>query len=79
MSRPARNLNRAFGEALRVLRTEAGLSQEALGHESDLHRTYISMLERGEKSPSLDSIVALAEALGVRPHELVKAAEESRR
>jgi transcriptional regulator with XRE-family HTH domain len=56
-----------------------GISQEALAHESNLHRTYVSQLERGLKSPSLDAIAALAKALGQQPHELIKAAEDLRR
>ena len=44
---------------------------------SQLHWTYISEIERGLKSPTLASVSALADALRVRPHELLKAAEES--
>jgi transcriptional regulator with XRE-family HTH domain len=65
----------AFGRALRQYRTAAGLSQEALAHEADLHRTYVSQLERGLKSPSLAAIEALADALNAKPHELIRAAE----
>jgi transcriptional regulator with XRE-family HTH domain len=60
-------------------RERAGLSQEGLAVACDRHRTYVSILERGLKSPSLDTIVALAGALGVRPHVLVKEAEEEAR
>jgi transcriptional regulator with XRE-family HTH domain len=63
--------------ALRRLRAEAGLSQEELAHRSHLHRTYVSQLERGLKSPSLGAIEELAEVLGKKPHELVRAAEEA--
>ncbi len=65
-----------FGRALKLMRREAGLSQEELGERSGLHSTYISLLERGRYSPSLDAIAAIASALGVKPHELVKAAED---
>ncbi len=53
------------------------ISQEELAHRADLHRTYVSQLERGLKSPSLAAVGALAAALGLRPHELVRAAEEA--
>lgn len=75
MPRPEESLNKAFGETLRAARQNAGLSQEKLAAQSRLHRTYISQLERGQKSPSLAVIAALARNLGVTAHELVRAAE----
>ena len=68
-------LERLFGRMLQELRTERGLSQEELGFESDYHRTYISQLERGQKNPSLKAIFRLAEALGVKPSEMVRSVE----
>lgn len=75
MSRTEESLNGAFGEALRKARREASISQEELAARSGLHRTYVSQLERGQKSPSLNVIAGLARSLGVRPHELVRSAE----
>ena len=75
MSRPEELLNKAFGETLRAARQDAGFSQEELAAKSRLHRTYVSQLERGQKSPSLAVIAALARSLGVTAHELVRAAE----
>ncbi len=68
-------LERLFGRMLQELRTERGLSQEKLGFESDYHRTYISQLERGQKNPSLKAIFRLAEALGIRPSEMIRRIE----
>jgi len=68
-------LERLFGQILRELRTELGLSQEELGFESDYHRTYISQLERGQKNPSLKAIFRLARVLGIRPSEMVRRIE----
>jgi len=68
-------LERLFGQVLQKLRTERGLSQEELGFESDYHRTYISQLERGQKNLSLKAIFRLAEALGIRPSEMVRRIE----
>ena len=65
----------AFGEVLRELRLAAGLSQEALAHECGRHRTYVSMLERGINSPSLDTVFLLARGLGIKPSELVRRVE----
>lgn len=53
------------------------MSQEELGAKSGYHRTYIGMLERGEKSPSLRTLFNLAGALAVRPSDLVRGAEKS--
>jgi len=68
-------LERLFGRILQELRTERGLSQEELGFESNYHRTYISQLERGQKNPSLKAIFRLAEALGIRPSEMIQRIE----
>ncbi|HZF00876.1 MAG TPA: helix-turn-helix transcriptional regulator [Methylomirabilota bacterium] len=60
---------RRFAEILRETRAKAEISQEELAERAGLHRTYISQLERGLKSPSLDVIVALAKGLRITPHE----------
>ena len=65
----------AFAKALREIRRERGLSQEALGFESGYHRTYISMLERSLMNPSLRTILSLATALDVDGTELVRRTE----
>lgn len=62
---------KAFGKALRLRRKDAGLTQEQLGFESELRRTYISSLELGEKQPSLSTIFKLASALKMSASELV--------
>jgi len=55
--------NKAFGRVLNSLRVERKLSQEALGFDSGLTRAYISLLERGLNSPTLDTIYSIAEAI----------------
>lgn len=74
MARRARDAKIAaeFGSRLRGCRLEAGLSQEALGDLATVHRTYVSLLERGDATPTLYSVVRLAEALGLDPAELVR-------
>jgi transcriptional regulator with XRE-family HTH domain len=69
-------VEREFGKALKMLRKDRGYSQEELAARSNLHRTYISLLERGQKSPSLTTICRVANALDVKPHELISVAEE---
>ena len=61
----------AFGERLRQLRKEAGLSQEGLAHEADLDRSYVGAVERGEVNISLINICILAQAIGVPAYELL--------
>lgn len=57
--------NIAFGKVLRALRRERRLSQEALAFDSGLDRTYVSLLELGTKSPTLNTMVALCLALNL--------------
>lgn len=57
-------LARQFGAVVRRLREAAGTSQEALAADAGLHRTYISMLERGVRMPSILVAQQVARALG---------------
>ncbi|MGO9374863.1 MAG: helix-turn-helix domain-containing protein [Syntrophobacteraceae bacterium] len=61
---------------LRRLRKNKGLSQEELAHQSDLDRTYISLLERGLRQPSLSSILRLSKPLGVSSADILAEVEE---
>jgi transcriptional regulator with XRE-family HTH domain len=67
---PRSPAHRDFGLAIRQLRQERGLSQEALAHASDLDRGYMGGVERGERNVSLANILKLCHALAVRPSEL---------
>jgi transcriptional regulator with XRE-family HTH domain len=62
---------RAFARALSDLRHERHLTQEALAFESGYHPKYISLLERGHYSPSLTTILELAEVLQISGAEFV--------
>lgn len=70
-----KKLGVAVGVALRRLRDKAGLTQEELAFRFDVHRTYISMLERGRRIPSLVTLISLAEFLGASPVELMSHVE----
>lgn len=59
-----------FGNRVRDLRKENGLSQEQLSFKADLHRTYIGMIERAEKNITLVNIEKIAKALNVNIKEL---------
>jgi len=60
---------------VRKLRQAKGLSQEALALDSDMKRSYLSDLERGQRNPSVRALGRLAKALGVAPHKLLEPAE----
>jgi transcriptional regulator with XRE-family HTH domain len=59
-----------FAVNLRQARLKKGISQEELGFRCELHRTEISLLERGGREPRLGTIVKLAGALGTTPQRL---------
>ncbi len=61
-----------FGNHVRMLRKSQGLSQEELADIAELHRTYIGMIERGEKNVTLLNIIKIAFALKVTPNELME-------
>ena len=65
-------LLKSFGNRVRSVRSEKGISQEALAGLADLDRTYISGVERGIRNISLVNIAALATALDVSVPELTK-------
>ena len=65
----------AFGRVLRRLRVEAGVTQEDLGLEADLQRKYISLLELGQKQPTITTVFKLASALNVKPGKMLSLTE----
>ncbi|HEX9875405.1 MAG TPA: helix-turn-helix transcriptional regulator [Gammaproteobacteria bacterium] len=67
-----KSLREAFGRLLRELREARGLSQSELALESDLDQTFVSLLERGRRQPSLLSLFALCEALDIEPYVVVR-------
>ena len=62
---------RLLGEAVRDARKERGFSQEKLAEKADLSTVFISRIERGVESPSVDNLQKIAKALGVRVKYLV--------
>lgn len=65
----------ALGRAIRRVRREQNVSQEELGYRAGLHRTYVGGIERGEKNPSYENLLRLAEALGVSVSDVLREAE----
>ena len=73
------SISKKFGIAVRSRRTAAGLSQEKLAEEAGLHPTYVSMVERAVRNPTLDVSASIARALGVALSKLVEEAQQHRR
>jgi transcriptional regulator with XRE-family HTH domain len=64
-------LRRRFGENLIRLRSRVDLSQEETAERAGLHKTEISLLERGLRLPRLDTVIKLAGAIEAEPCELL--------
>lgn len=69
-------LQRRFGAVLRRRREAAGLSQEALAAQANLHRNYVGLLERGERMPTILTAEQLAVALGTTMSALLAEVEQ---
>ena len=65
-----------FGERIRELRHKNNISQEELAELTDLHRTYIGGIERGERNVSLENIYKIAKALEISLSELFEGINE---
>lgn len=81
MPRHERNLDVEFGEVLRELRRARGYSRRAgeeFAFDAGTGRTYVSCLERGKSSPTLQMLVAHSGPLETRPSEIIRLVEERR-
>ena len=67
-----------FGDELRKARIKVGFSQEVLAEKAGVHRTYISLLERNLKSPTLDTVFRICKALGISAASLIRKIETGR-
>jgi len=74
LSRP-----KAFGAALKALREERGLSQEAAALACGIDRSYFGKLERAEKMPTLTTVWRIADALDTTPADLMTRTERLQR
>src|ERR1051326_8657697 len=68
-------LQQQIGKRIKALREAKGLSQEALAGICNLHRTYIGLIERGERNLSLSTIEVVARGLEVPPSEIFSGTE----
>ena len=67
-----KNLLINFGKHVKSLRQESKLSQEELAYKAGLHRTYIGMIERGEKNITLINIEKIANAFDISLYKLME-------
>lgn len=71
-----KTINEALGDVISKSRAKIGLSQEKFAERVGIHRTYVSQLERGLKSPTLDILEKLSAGLDTRPSRLLRMAED---
>ena len=75
---PVPAISKRFGIAVRARRTAARVTQEELAERAGLHPTYVSMVERGVRNPTLDVAARIAKALRVELPRLAEEAEGQR-
>jgi transcriptional regulator with XRE-family HTH domain len=68
-------LSDKFAKVVKKYRESKGFSKSALAEKSGLHQTYIGLLERGERSPNLDTAKAIADALNISLAKLIAESE----
>lgn len=68
-------VNIAISQVIAQLRRDAKISQEELAHRAGIHRTYVSQIERGLKSPTLQILIQIANALGTSASQIIKDVE----
>lgn len=73
------SLTKLVAQNLRKTRHDRGLSQEEVARKAEVSVSYVSMLERGERTPPLDTLEHLAKALAVEPISLLQAEPGPRR
>ena len=75
MPEAAKAPSKVFAENVRAARARRGISQQELAFACRLHRTEISLLERGERDPRLSTVVRIARALDCTPSTLLEGAQ----
>ena len=66
------DISKKLGARIQKLRQEKGLSQEDLAFESDLHRAYISHVERGSRNITVIGLCKIAKGLGIKPSDVLE-------
>ncbi|MGI1809701.1 helix-turn-helix domain-containing protein [Priestia sp. TGN 0903] len=65
------DIEQAFGIIIKKYRVELSLSQEKLALEANLDRTFISLLERGKRKPTVNTLFSISNVLRVEPHKII--------
>ncbi len=71
------NINQALGRVLAKYRTIAKISQEELADRAGIHRTYVSQIERGLKSPTLSVLLKISISLNTTASSLIAEVEKN--
>ena len=66
-----------LGDEIRKTRQKAGLTQEKLAFAASVSRQYVSLLELGEKSPTVDVLLRLCKAMGASAADIIKRVENA--
>ena len=66
-----------LGDEIKKARLGAKLTQEQLSYAAQIDRTYVSMLENGKKSPTVDVLFRICHAIGISAAELISRVEQS--
>ncbi|MEE6132821.1 helix-turn-helix domain-containing protein [Priestia sp. GS2] len=69
------DIEQAFGIVIKKYRLERSISQEKLAFGADLDRTFISLLERGKRKPTINTLFSISKVLEVKPYRIVKDVE----
>ncbi len=75
MRRNKIDISDAFSQVIKKHREAKGMSRSLLAEKSGLHQTYIGLLERGQRSPNLDTANAIAKGLGIHLSKLLAQSE----
>ena len=70
------NINSAIAQTISMLRRKANISQEELADRANIHRTYVSQIERGLKSPTLQVLMQIATALNTTASDILRDIEK---
>ncbi|KOP74173.1 XRE family transcriptional regulator [Bacillus sp. FJAT-21351] len=72
------DIEQAFGIVIKKYRLERSMSQEKLAFGSDLDRTFISLLERGKRKPTINTLFSISNVLEVKSYKIVKNSKRCR-
>jgi transcriptional regulator with XRE-family HTH domain len=70
-------ISERFGQVIKAVRERQGISQEKLAELAEIDRTYVSMIERGKRHPTLEVAGRIADALSMKLSEVIRRAEKT--